>query len=679
MRQPGRPVTFGRRGFLAAMGLVPAAAFVASCGADEPAPLKRVDLAGSDTDIRPQDDLYRHVNGTWLREYELPPDKVSFGSISEAQERTEQQLREIVGGIEDPEDGSEAQQIRDLFDARMNLDEIEQRGMEPIQPMFAEIDGATNKAELAKVMGTLPIGGLISIGVGIDAKNSEAYIPSISQSGLGLSEQYYREPQFAEMLAGYRTFLEKVAAAAKFPDPAGVARREVELETRIAGAHWDKVRNRDTDATYNVHTWDEAAGLAPEFDWQPWLSGITDRPKDLFDKIVVRQPSFVTEAGKIWAETDIAIWRNFLKLAVLRTYAPYLPKEINDANFEFSGKVMSGLQERPDRWKSAIETVNSNLGEQLGKLYADKHFPPEAKERALEMVDDLMAAYREDFTNSSWMSPETRRASIEKLDKIDTKIGYPDEWVDYSKLKVTRGKLVESLRAINDFEVKRAFDRLGEPVDKSEWAMPPQTVNAYYMSSTNTIAFPAAYLQPPFFDKDAVPAVNYGSVGSTIGHEIGHGFDDQGSKFDGDGNRRDWWTAEDQKAFDAKTQQVVDQYNVLVPEGLPPEQHVDGELTVGENLADVRGLQIAIAAYRIAEKRRGNQNPDFRPIFLAWARTWRKKQRPEATQKMLATDPHSPNEFRCNQVVRNIDEFYQAFGVTEADKLFLPKEQRVSL
>lgn len=678
MTKPG-PMAFDRRKFLAAVGLVPAAAFLASCGSDEPVPLKKVDMAGSDPAIRPQDDLYRHVNGKWLREYQLPPDKVSFGAISEAHERTEQQLREIIEGITDPEDGSEAQQIRDLYDARMDLDEIERRGMEPMEPMFADIDGAKDKAELAAVMGALPIGGLIGMGVGIDRKNSEAYIASIGQSGIGLGEQYYRKPEFAEQLAGYRVFLERIAAGAGLPDPAALAQRVLDLETRIAAAHWDNVRNRDTDATYNLHTWKEATALAPQFDWDPWLSGITDRPKDLFGKLVVNQPSFVTEAGRIWADTDIAIWRDYLKIAVLRVYARFLPSELNDANFEFNGKLMSGLQERPEQWKSAVATVNSNLGEQLGKLYVDKHFPPAAKDRALEMVDDLMAAYRENFTNSSWMSPETRQASIEKLDKIDAKIGYPDTWVDYSKLKITRGKLVESLRAVNDFEVKRAFDRLGKPVDKTEWAMPPQTVNAYYMATTNTIAFPAAYLQPPFFDKDAEAAVNYGAVGATIGHEIGHGFDDQGSKFDGDGNRRDWWQPEDRAAFDTKTKQIIEQYNALVPEGLDPEQHVNGELTVGENLADLRGLQIALAAFRIAEKRHGNDNPDYRSVFLSWARGWRDKQTREATEQLLATDPHSPNEFRCNQVVRNIAEFYTAFGVVEGDELFLPQDQRVSL
>lgn len=678
MSSSGRPFVLDRRAFLVALGVVPAAAVLVSCSEKETKALTKVDMSGSDPTIRPQDDLYRHVNGKWLREYRLPPDKVSYGAFSEAHERVQQQLREIIESISDPEPGSEAQQIRDLYDARMNLDEIEQLGLTPLEGMFAEIDAAKTKPELAAVMGRLPLSGLIGFGVGIDRKNSNAYIPSMGQAGIGLGEQYYREPQYAEQLAGYQTFTERVAKAAGLPDPVGLARRQLDLEKRIAAAHWDDVRNRDTDATYNRLTWDQTKALAPQFDWEPWLSAITERPKDLFGEIVVNQPSFITEAGKIWADTDIAVWRDFLKLELLRQYAKYLPKEFSDANFDFNGRLMSGQRERPELWKSAVGTVNSSLGEQLGKLYVKKHFPPEAKDRALEMVEDLMTAYRDNFTNSSWMTEPTRRASIEKLDKMDAKIGYPDKWVDYSKLRITRGKLIESLRAVNDFEVKRSFDRLGTPVDKSEWAMAPQTVNAYYSATTNQIVFPAAFLQPPFFDKDAEPAVNYGGVGSIIGHEIGHGFDDQGSKYDGDGNRRDWWAPEDLAAFEAKAKQLVDQYNELVPEGLDPQQHVNGELTVGENLADVRGLQIALAAFRLAEQRAGNDNPDYRSMFLSWARTWRSKQTPEVTEQLLASDTHSPDEFRCNQVVRNIEEFYRTFGVVETDKLFLPPEQRVA-
>ncbi|SUA76529.1 Neutral endopeptidase [Nocardia otitidiscaviarum] len=679
------PVRIDRRAFLVALGLVPTAAWLASCSSDDAptttsttTPLKGPDLSGADQAVRPQDDLYRNVNGTWLREYELPPDKVSFGTFDEVGDRVEEQLRGIIEGITEPQDGTEAQQIRDLYDARMDIDEIERLGMTPLADLFARIDAADGKTELAKVMAGLPVGGIIGLGVTIDRKNSSAHVAAVGQSGLGLSEQYYRKPEYADKLAAYKTFLESIAKGAGFDDPAGMATRVLDLETRIAAGFWDNVRNRDTDATYNKMSWDEMTALAPQFDWDPWLAGQTDRPKNLFDTIIVHQPSYLTHAGNLWHDTDLGLWRDYLKIYLVREFARFLPKTISDANFEFFGTVMNGLEERPERWKSAVATVNSNLGEPLGKLYVAQHFPPEAKDRALEMVDDLKAAYRDNFRASTWMSPATRDAAIEKLEKMGAKIGYPDKWEDYSDLKITRGKLIESLRAVNAFEVERMFGYLGKPVDKSEWSSPPQTVNAFYSPVTNEIVFPAAFLQPPFFDKDAAPAVNYGAGGAVIGHEIGHGFDDQGSKYDADGNLKDWWTPEDRTAFEARTQKLVEQYDVLVPAGLDPEQTVNGELTLGENVADVRGLQMSIAALAIAERRRGIETPDYKPLFESWARNWRDKSTRQYTENLLANDTHAPNEFRANQVVRNLEQFYTSYDVQESDKLFLPQDQRVT-
>ncbi|WP_024800426.1 M13 family metallopeptidase [Nocardia sp. BMG51109] len=683
MTAPERPTALARRSFLAALGLVPAAAVVGvSCRSSDSAatkPLTGPDLSGSDPAVRPQDDLFRHINGTWLRDYQLPPDKVQFGTFDEVGDRVEGELRGIVEGIEDPENGTPDQQIRDLYDARMNEDEIEKLGMSPLRGLFGQIDGAADKTALARAMGALPNVGLIGLAVDADPKNSNAYLPMVSQSGLGLGEQYYRKPEYAQKLAAYRSFMERIAAGAGFPGPAALAQRVVDLETRIAAGFWDNVRTRDASATYNLRSWPELVALAPEFAWDAWLAGNTDRPKELFGTLVVAEPSFVTEAGKLWDEVDIATWRDYLKLSLVRENAPYLKKDIADANFDFFGRTMQGLQERPERWRSAVQLVNENLGEQLGKVYVAKYFPPEAKKRADQMVDDLIAAYRDNFQHSDWMSPPTREAALAKLDKINPKIGYPDKWKDYSGLTVTRGKLIESLNAITAFEAARMFGKLGTAVDRSEWMMPPQTVNAYYNPSGNEIVFPAAFLQPPFFDKDARQAVNFGAGGAVIGHEIGHGFDDQGAKYDGDGNLKDWWTPADKAAFEAKTKQLVVQYNSLVPEGLGPDQHVDGELTVGENLADVRGLEIALSAYRIAEKRDGTETPDYRPMFESWGRTWRAKQTTQATESQIASDPHSPSEFRCNQVVRNQPEFYATYGVREGDKLFLPEDQRVTL
>ncbi|WP_373889188.1 M13 family metallopeptidase [Nocardia sp. XZ_19_369] len=672
-----------RRAFLLALAAAPAAAALASCSQQSQVSdvrLTGVDLAGANPAVRPQDDLYRHVNGTWLRDYRLPPDKSSFGSFDEANDRTEQQLRGIVEGIRNPQPGSTQQQIRDLYDARLDREEIERLGITPVADLLAAIDGAATKADLARVMGSLPIAGLIGLQVVVDQKNSANYIAMVSQSGIdiNLDEQYYREPEYAEQLAAYRTYLERIAAGAKLTDPTGTAQRVLDLETRIAAGYWDSVRDRNPDTTYNLLSWTELTRLAPQFDWDPWLTGSTDRPKQLFDSIVVRQPSFVTTAGQLWAEVDIDRWREYLRLSVIKEFAPYLPKEIADAAFDFVDKALQGRDQRQEPWKDGLATVSLYLGEPFGKLYVEQHFPAQAKDRAKALVADLMDAYRQDFTNSSWMSPPTRQAALAKLDKIVAKIGYPDKWIDYSGVKITRGKLVESLRAARAFEVNRSLVKLGTPVDRAEWGFPPQTVNAMYDPTANEITFPAAILQSPFFDADAAPAVNFGGIGAVIGHEIGHGFDDQGAKYDGDGNRRDWWTPEDIAAFEAKTKQLIEQYNALVPDGLDPSKHVNGALTVGENLADLRGLQIAFAAYRAAARRDGTE-PDLKTVFLSWARIWRQQATKQTKERLLTMDVHSPNEFRANQVVRNIADFYSTFGVVAGDKLFLAPDQRVTL
>ncbi|MFC9432335.1 M13 family metallopeptidase [Nocardia sp. NPDC057030] len=672
-----------RRAFLLALAAVPAAATLASCAQDSQASnvrLTGVDLAGANPAIRPQDDLYRHVNGAWLAQYRLPPDKSSFGSFDEANDRTEQQLRGIVEGIRDPKAGSTEQQIRDLYDARLDRDTIERLGMTPVADLLAAIDGAKTKPELARVMGALPIAGLIGLQVVVDQKNSANYIAQVSQSGIdaNLDEQYYRKPEYAEQIAAYRTYLEQVAAGAGLADPAGTAQRVLDLETKIAAGFWDSVRDRDPDTTYNPVTWAELVALAPQFDWDAWLAGSTDRPKQLFGNLVVRQPSFVTTAGQLWADVPIEQWQEYLRIGVVKEFARYLPKAIADATFEFVDKTLQGRNERQEPWKDGLDTVDANLGEPFGKLYVAKHFPASAKDRAKALVADLMAAYRQDFTNSSWMSPTTKTAALAKLDKIVAKIGYPDKWIDYSGVRITRGKLVESVRAVRTFELARAFGKLGTPVDKTEWGFPPQTVNAMYDPNANQITFPAAILQAPFFDADALPAVNFGGIGAVIGHEIGHGFDDQGAKYDGDGNRRDWWTPEDTAAFKAKTEQLIQQYDALTPQGLDPSKHVNGALTVGENLADLRGLQIALAAYRASAERDGKQ-PDLETVFLSWARIWRQQATTQTKEMLLARDVHSPNEFRANQVVRNIADYYSTFGVVAGDKLFLAPDQRVTL
>ncbi|NUS44868.1 MAG: M13 family metallopeptidase [Mycobacteriaceae bacterium] len=678
-------MSLDRRAFLLALGAVPAAAVLLSSCSEQDAAKAPVgpDLAGADQAIRPQDDLYRHVNGTWLREYQLPPDKPSFGSFDEVGERTREQLRTIVESIGDgAAPGSDEQKIRDLYRAYLDTDAIERLGLTPVADLLAKVDAAQDKSALARTMSELGaegVGGLIALGVGPDDKNSTQNIAFVGQSGLGLPDQsYYTDPDRNPARTGYQALLEKLAAAAQLPDPKGAATRVFELERKIAAGHWDNVRTRDPLAVYNSRTWAQLREMAPQFDWDAWLKPLSNKP-ELFGTVVVAEPSFVTAAGQLWGDTDIAVWREYLKLAVVRDFAAVLPKAFADPNFDFFSKQLNGVQQRPDRWKSALVRLNGTLGELVGKRYVAEHFSPEAKKAALDLVDNLRAAYKVKFENSDWMSKPTRDAAVAKLAKIEAKIGYPDTWRDYSGLTITQGKLVASLRAASVFETRREFGKLGNPVDRAEWHMNAQTTNAYYTASTNQIVFPAGILQPPFFSEDAEPAVNYGGIGAVIGHEMGHGFDDQGSQYDGDGNLRDWWTAEDKAAFDRKTKQLISQFDALVPVGLKPDQHVNGALTVGENLADLRGLLVALDAYAIAERKRGVQNPDYRPMFLTWGRIWRDKSRTEALAEQLDTDPHSPNEFRCNQVVRNVPDFYRTFDVKPADKLYLPEDQRVSI
>ncbi|MFI6870233.1 M13 family metallopeptidase [Nocardia sp. NPDC050406] len=678
MSSPEHSFALDRRTLLKALGLAPAVALLPACSTDKPGKAAGPDLSGSDPGVRAQDDLYRFVNGKWLQNYKLPPDKSSYGTFAEVEDRTERHLHEIVDGIHNPDGGTAEQQIRDLYDAYMDTEELDRLGMSPLAALLGKIDAAAGKPDLAMVMGQLPLDGLIGLSVGIDDRAARQHIATIDQAGIGLPEQYYRDPEYADTVAAYRQYLERIATAAGFADPKAMAGRVFELERRIAAGFWDNVRTRDPQAAYNKMSWDELVALGLQFDWGPWLSGHTERPRELFATVLVRQPSFVTTAAGLWGEVDIADWRDYLRLGLVRTWAEYLKSDIATANFDFYNKEMGGQQQPPERWKTAIATLNSNLGMPLGKLYVAEFFSEDSKQRVQDLVTNLLAAYRANFRESSWMSPPTREAAVAKLDKIDTKIGYPDHWEDYSSVTITRGKLIESLLAVDTFESKRMFDKLGQPVDRSEWGMPPQTVNAYYEPTRNEIVFPAAILQAPFFDADAEEAVNYGGIGAVIGHEIGHGFDDQGSLYDGEGNLHDWWTPQDRAAFDAKTKQLIEQYNALVPTGLPPDQHVDGALTVGENLADLRGLGIALAAYGIARRDNGD-TVDFTPMFESWGRIWRIQVTPQYAETLLTQDPHAPGEFRCNQTVRNLAEFYSTFGVTESDKEWLAPDQRVTL
>ncbi|MFG2445268.1 M13 family metallopeptidase [Nocardia fluminea] len=654
---------------------------LAAIPAASAAPTRRAtgtDLTGIDDSIRPQDDLYRYVNGKWLRDYRLPSNQPVCSAISEVLERVERQLREIIEGIRDARPGSPEQQIRDLYACCMDSVAVERLGMSPLADLFSAIDTAANKSELATVMGRLPIPGLIAIYVDIDPHDSLRYVATLDQSGLGMERHYYQKPQFGAHRDAYRNYLRRLATAAGYADPITMSNSVFALEQRIAAAHWGAVQTQDADATNNRVSWVDLHALAPEFDFDAWRSGRTSQSPELFEFVVVRQPGFLADVGQLWGELDLAQWRDYLRLSLIQGFSRFLYEDVSTANFEFRRKFMGGTNQPTQPWQRAVATVNAELGHPLGKLYVARHFSAAAKDQVCQMVDDLQEAYRDRFLDSSWMSQTTRAAAVAKLDKITAMIGYAEHRSDYSSVTVKPGRLIESLIAIRDSTRQKEFARLAAGVDEGEWTTTPQTVNAFYSPSSNQIVFPAAFLQSPFFDKDADPATNYGAIGAIIGHEIGHGFDDQGSKFDGDGNLRDWWVPDDHAAFDAKTRQLVDQYNALVPEGFDAAQHVDGRLTVSENMADLIGLQVAVAAYRRAAQRSAN-TPDFRTLFLSWARCWRMKQTPQFAAASLAANTHAPSEFRTNQVVRNIPEFYSTFLVSQGDRLFLPVEQRIDL
>jgi putative endopeptidase len=655
--------------------------------ADEPA-LRRsgVDRSNFDTSVRPQDDFFRYVNGGWLGRAEIPADRAYYGAFVLLRDKSESNLRAIIeeaaASTGNPE-GSDARKIGDLFTSFMDEARADQLGKKPIEPDLARIDAIADKAALIGTMAELQragVTGLFSGFVTTDAKKSDQYIVYLSQSGLSLpDESYYRDAKFQPIREKFLAHVEKMFELAGIPEPKQAAAKVMAVETGLAKHHLDRVKNRDRTLTYNKVDRKALDSLTPGFDWTLWLSSF-GAPR--LDELVVRQPAYLTAMAKLLDEVSLEDWKIWMKWHVLTGAAPLLSKPFVDEDFGFFERTLDGAPEIRPRWKRAVAAVETGMGHAAGKIYVAKHFPPAAKVRMKELVGHLIEAYREEISNLDWMSPETRKRALEKLAKFNPKIAYPDKWRDYSTLQVGRDDLVANVRRTTAFEVARNLAKLGKPIDRDEWGMTPQTVNAYYNPGMNEIVFPAAILQPPFFDLAADDAVNYGAIGAVIGHEIGHGFDDQGSKSDGDGNLVDWWTDPDRKQFDARTKMLIDQYNEFTPAQLPG-QHVNGALTIGENIGDLGGLSIAYKAYRRSLK--GQEAPTIdgltgdQRFFLGWAQAWQSKARDAFLARQLATNPHSPPEFRCNGVVRNLPEFYATFGVKEGDKLWLPPERRVRI
>jgi len=643
-----------------------------------------IDSASLDPLVRPQDDLFRHYNGVWVREYEMPADRSSDGIFRKLHDEAEEQVRQI---IETSRGVGEAQKIGDLYKSFMDTAAIKARGISPIVDDLAAIDGITNLDEFITVMARLEmrgIGGIFGAAIYPDAMDSNTNILYIGQGGLSLpDESYYREEQFASIRTAFLDHVAKMCALVGIADGADVAKKILTLETEIATHHWDQVKDRDATLTYNKYSRAELESLAPHFLFDTWASN-AKVPAKAFESLVVCEPSFFESVSAMFARFDAHrdAWVAWLKLNLVSASAAFLTDDIVQQNFEFYAKTLSGTPQIRDRWKRGVSVTQGALGEAIGKVYVEKHFPARAKEEMKVLVDYLLEAYRLSILELPWMSDATKQKALEKLKKFTPKIGYPDKWRDYSTLEISAGDLIGNLWRIAEFDHAYAIAKIGAPVDRDEWHMTPQTVNAYYNPLANEIVFPAAILQPPFFDLDAEMAANYGGIGATIGHEIGHGFDDQGSKYDGDGNMVDWWSDVDRAKFEELTSVLVAQFDALSPESTP-DIHVNGAFTLGENIGDLGGLAIAYKAYQLALK--GAQSPVIdgftgdQRFFLSYAHSWRNKNRPEEVRRRIAIDPHSPDEFRCNQIVRNVQEFYDAFSVSEKDELWLAPSERVRI
>ncbi|MBW4041099.1 MAG: peptidase M13 [Acidobacteria bacterium] len=641
---------------------------------------------GAAVSARIQDDLYRAVNGEWLATAEIPADRARSGAFLDLVDDAEIAVRTIVERAQQAEPGTEARKIGDLYSSFMDEARVEALGAAPLTEPLGLVAAADSIAAVLAVLGTLERrggGSLFRLFVDNDPGDPGRYLVFFEQGGLGLpDERYYREDDFASHRDAYRTFLVGMFSLAGLGEAEVRADRVLALETEIAGTHWDAVATRDVQATYNPTSWSALVAGAGEGGalLDAWAAGL-DAPVGALDTVVVREPSFVSGVLGLLTHDRLDAWRDWLAIRVIRPLAPYLSSAFVDAQFAFTGTALTGAPELRARWKRGVALAEGAMGEAVGRLYVEEHFPPIAKVRMDVLVANLVAAYRDSIGSLEWMSDETRGRALEKLGRFTPKIGYPAVWRDYGKLEIAADDLVGNVRASSAFEFDRELGKIGKPVDRDEWFMTPQTVNAYYNPGMNEIVFPAAILQPPFFDPDRDDAENYGGIGAVIGHEIGHGFDDQGSQFDGDGRLENWWTEADRAAFEERTKALIAQYDALVPEGLT--DHVNGALTIGENIGDLGGLTIAWKAYvlslegaepAVVDGRTGAQR-----FFIAWATVWREKRREAEAKRLLTIDPHSPPEFRCNQIVKNLDEFAAAFDLTETDALWLDPTSRVTI
>jgi predicted metalloendopeptidase len=642
-----------------------------------------LDLSGGDASVKPGDDFERYANGHWDDTAQIPADRASWGSFAILRERSLQQLREILEALpQDAAAGSNRRKLRDFYRAYLDSEAIEKLGLAPAQPVLDEIAAARSGEDIARLMGRpeLRLSSPVDLGMQPDDKDPDHYMVTVRQSGLGMPDRDYYlkdEPVYKELRAKYAAHIERLLKLAGDADAAQEAQSIVELETQIATAHWPRAKRRERDLTYNPHTREDLPLFAPGLPWPALLAGagLAEQPR-----FVVRESDAVQALSTLFAQVPLQRWQVYLRYHYLAGNADVLPLAFDDEVFDFYGRALHGTQEQQPRWKRAVAAVNDGLGEAAGELYVQRYFPPSSKRQMLALVENLRASYRERIARLPWMTPATRKVALEKLAAFHPKIGYPDKWRDYSALEVKAGDAFGNVARAAAFDWQRQLKRLGGPTDRGEWGMTPQTINAYYNSTFNEVVFPAAILQPPFFDPHADAAVNYGGIGGVIGHEMGHGFDDQGSKSDARGVLHTWWQPEDTSAFHQRVDALAAQYDSYT---VLPGLNINGRLTLGENIGDLGGVGVANAAYH--RSLHGAKPPLLAGLsgdqrfFLSWAQVWRTKQRDEDLRSQVTSNPHSPAKYRVNGVVRNVDAWYRAFNVQPGDKLYLPPAERVHI
>jgi len=682
------------------VGLASAAVIIVCACASDPAPQQApapqkpstpdaaigtwgYDLGSRDTQVRPGDDFYRYALGGWLDSNTIPPDRSTWGAFAELSSQAEVQVRDLIEALPAPQPANSAQQkVVDYYRSYLDVEAIERRGLEPAKPILQAIASAKTHAQIVELMGRpdVPVKTPIGFAIALDQKNPDRYVVTVTQSGLGLPDREYYlkdDAAFADTRAKYLAHIERMLALAGQAEPAKQAQTIVALETEIARLHWPRAKRRERDLTYNVRTLDQLSARSGAFPWKAFLepAGIADRPD-----FVVREVDAVEALAQQFEKVPVASWRSYLTYHYLASVADVLPQAFDREYFELYERTLNGQPQVKERWKRSVDAVGAALGEASGQLYVEKHFPPASKAKMTELVENLRRAYAQRIQNLPWMSPATKTVALEKLERFRPKIGYPDKWRDYSALEIRAGDAFGNADRARVFDWERRLKRIDQRTDRDEWGMTPQRVNAYYNSTFNEIVFPAAILQPPFFDPNADDAVNYGAIGGVIGHEMGHGFDDQGSKSDAQGILRTWWQPEDETAFKGLVTRLATQYDGY--EALPG-LNLNGRLTLGENIGDLGGLSVALEAYRISLGRREAPVLDGltgeQRFFLSWAQAFRNLMREERLRNQVVSDPHSPPKFRVNGVVRNMDAWYHAFDIESTNRLYLAPDDRVRI